>query len=99
MDELPSVSRHLAQYSPDALIVVDTRGIAVYANTPTRLLFGYAPEELVGQPMEVLVPERFRIRHGAHLSGYLRDPTNREMGVRMENLFGPVSYTHLTLPT
>ena len=88
MDELPSVFRHLAQYSPDALIVVDTRGIVVYANTPTRLLFGYAPEELVGQPMEVLVPERFRIRHGAHLSGYLRDPTNREMGVRMANLFG-----------
>jgi two-component system, sensor histidine kinase len=88
MDDLPSISRHLAQYSPDALIVVDTRGTVVYANATTRLLFGYAPEELVGQPMEVLVPERFRIRHGAYLSGYFRDPTNREMGVRMANLFG-----------
>ena len=60
----------------------------MHANATTRLLFGYAPEELVGQPMEVLVPERFRIRHGAHLSGYFRDPTNREMGARMADLFG-----------
>ena len=88
MDELLSISRHLAQYSPDAFIVVDTRGIVMYANASTRLLFGYVPEELVGQPMEVLVPERFRIRHGAHLSAYIRDPTNREMGARMANLFG-----------
>jgi len=88
MDELPSISRHLAEYSPDALIVVDTRGTVVYANSTTRLLFGYSPEGLIGQPMELLVPERFRIRHGAHLSGYFRDPTNREMGVRMMDLFG-----------
>jgi len=88
MDELPSISRHLAEYSPDALIVVDTRGTVVYANAITRLLFGYATEELIGQPVELLVPERFRIRHGAHLAGYFRDPTNREMGVRMADLFG-----------
>jgi len=88
MDEPPAFSRHLAQSSPDALIVVDTRGTVVYANATTRLLFGYAPEDLVGQPMERLVPERFRIRHGAHLSGYFRDPTNRDMGVRMAGLFG-----------
>lgn len=88
MDEHPSISRHLTQYSPDALIVVDIRGIVVYANATTRLLFDYAPEELVGKPMELLVPERFRIRHGAYLSGYFRDPTNREMSVRMADLFG-----------
>jgi PAS domain S-box-containing protein len=88
MDEPPAFSRHLARYSPDALIVVDARGTVVYANATMRLLFGYAPEDLVGQPMERLVPERFRIRHGAHLSGYFRDPTNRDMGVRMADLFG-----------
>ncbi len=88
MDELPFISRHLAQYSPDALVVVDTRGTVVFANAVTRMLFGYEPEDLIGQPLELLVPERFRIRHGAHLSAYVRDPTNREMGARMADLFG-----------
>ena len=59
----------------------------VFANATTRALFGYTPEQLVGQPLEMLVPERFRIRHGAHVLGYLRDPTNREMGARMADLF------------
>ena len=88
MDELPSIFRHVTEYSPDALIVADTRGTVVYANAITRQMFGYAAEELIGQPVELLVPERFRIRHGAHLAGYFRDPTNREMGVRMGDLFG-----------
>lgn len=88
MDDIPPIVRHLAQYSPDAFIVVDVRGAIVYANATTRLLFGYVPEELVGQSMDVLVPERYRIRHGAHLSAYFRDPTNREMGLRMADLFG-----------
>jgi two-component system, sensor histidine kinase len=88
MDELGSISRHLLQFSPDALVVVDSRGMVVYANSTTGVLFGYAPEELVGQPIELLVPERFRIRHGAHLASYFRDPTNREMGVRVADWFG-----------
>jgi len=87
MDELGSISRHLLQFSPDALIVVDTHGIVLFANATTGALFGYAPEQVVGQSVELLVPERFRIRHGAHLFGYLRDPTSREMGARIVDLF------------
>jgi two-component system, sensor histidine kinase len=87
MDELVSLSRHLVQFSPDALVAVDTRGTIQFANATAGTLFGYAPEQLVGQPVELLVPERFRIRHGAHLSAYFRDPTNREMGARISELF------------
>ena len=87
MDELGSISQHLLQFSPDALIVVDAGGIILFANATTSALFGYTSEQLVGQPMELLVPERFRIRHGAHVAAYLRDPTNREMGARLVDLF------------
>jgi two-component system, sensor histidine kinase len=87
MDESGSLSQHLLQFSPDALIVIDTRGVMIFANATAGTLFGYTPEQLLGQSLELLVPERFRIRHGAHVSSYARDPTNREMGARLADLY------------
>ncbi len=87
MDDLRSITGHLLQFSPDALIVIDSRGIVRFANATMGALFGYTPEQVVGQSVEILVPERFRIRHGAHVLGYLRDPTSREMGARIADLF------------
>jgi PAS domain S-box-containing protein len=87
MEHIASISQHLLQFSPDALIVVDVDGNILFANATTRTLFGYTREQLYGQSIEMLVPERYRLRHGAHMSGYLRDPTNREMGARIIDLF------------
>lgn len=87
MNELASISQHLLQFSPDALIVVDSRGVIRFANETVTALFGYRSDELIGKKMEVLVPERFRIRHGAHMAVFGRDPTNREMGARLNDLF------------
>lgn len=87
MEHIASIAQHLLQFSPDALIVVDAKGIILFANATTRGLFGYTRDQLVGQPIEMLVPDRYRLRHGAHMSGYLRDPTNREMGARIIDLF------------
>jgi PAS domain S-box-containing protein len=87
MEQIASIAQHLLQFSPDALIVVDSRGIMLFANATTRGLFGYTREQLVGKPIDMLVPQRYRLRHGAHISGYLRDPTNREMGARIIDLF------------
>jgi two-component system, sensor histidine kinase len=87
MDKIAAISQQLLQFSPDALIVVDFQGIILFANATSRALFGYSREQLVGQPIDMLVPERFRIRHGAHVGGYLRDPTAREMGARIIDLF------------
>jgi two-component system, sensor histidine kinase len=87
MDKIASISQQLLQFSPDALIVVDLQGVILFANATSRDLFGYSREQLVGQSIEMLVPERFRFRHGAHLAGYLRDPTAREMGARIIDLF------------
>lgn len=87
MPDSGPIAQRLLQFCPDGLIVVDQSGVILYANETCSKLFGYARSELIGQPMERLVPERFHIRHGAHVSNYLRDPTNREMGVRMSDLF------------
>ena len=87
MDKIASISQQLLQFSPDALIVVDFQGVILFANATSRGLFGYSREQLVGQSIEILVPERFRLRHGAHLASYLRDPTAREMGARIIDLF------------
>jgi two-component system, sensor histidine kinase len=87
MDKIASISQQLLQFSPDALIVVDFKGIILFANATSQALFGYSREQLVGQSIDMLVPERFRFRHGAHMAGYLQDPTAREMGARITDLF------------
>ncbi len=87
MDKIASISQQLLQFSPDALIVVDFQGVILFANATSRSLFGYSREQFVGQSIEMLVPERFRLRHGAHVAGYLRDPRAREMGARIIDLF------------
>jgi len=87
VDKIASISQQLLQFSPDALIVVDVNGTILFANATSRSLFGYTREQLVGQSIEMLVPDRFRFRHGAHMAGFLRDPAAREMGARLTDLF------------
>jgi PAS domain S-box-containing protein len=87
MPDSASLAQLLLQFSPDALLAVDARGIIQYANETASSLFGYPRAELVGKPIEQLVPERFHIRHGAHVAQYLKHPSNREMGARISDLF------------
>jgi two-component system, sensor histidine kinase len=87
MDELSEITQHLLRFSPDAMLVVDDRGRICYANETVTQMFGYPPESLSGRPIDVLVPERLRGRHGKHIAGYMRDPNNREMGARIADLF------------
>jgi PAS domain S-box-containing protein len=87
MDKIASIAEHLLQFSPDALIVVDVNGLILFANATSRELFGYSREQLMGESISMLVPGRYRLRHGAHVSGFFRDPTNREMGARIIDLF------------
>lgn len=87
MDELQQITQHLLRFSPDALIVVDGDGRIRFANDTVTELFGHSPQQLLGQPLDTLIPERLRSRHGTHLSGYLRAPGSREMGARITDLF------------
>ncbi len=79
--------RQLLDAAPDAMIVVDRDGTLAFANLQTERLFGYTPDELLGRPLDVLIPKRFHGGHGAHMERFFLRPTTRSMGSGLE-LFG-----------
>ncbi|WP_372791225.1 EAL domain-containing protein [Paraconexibacter sp.] len=76
--------RDLLEAAPDAMVIVGQDGRIVLANTQTLRLFGYSRVDLVGQPVEVLIPERLRDGHAAHRDAYGSDPHSRPMGAGLE---------------
>jgi two-component system cell cycle sensor histidine kinase/response regulator CckA len=74
----------LLEASPDAFLAADEAGRIVLANAQAEHLFGYRRDELVGQPIDILVPERYREGHGRHRAGYAESPRPREMGSGLE---------------
>ncbi|MFP5248891.1 MAG: PAS domain S-box protein, partial [Acidobacteriota bacterium] len=77
----------LFDFSPDAILIADSRGIIRDANPRTGEMFLYSPEELIGHPVEMLVPQRFRGAHPRHRENYHAHPRARQMGAAL-NLFG-----------
>jgi protein-histidine pros-kinase len=76
--------RGLLESAPDAIVIVNEAGEIVLINAQTERLFGYSRGQLVGAPLERLVPERYRGAHVRHRTGYLADPRTRPMGVDLE---------------
>ncbi|MGZ7032828.1 MAG: PAS domain S-box protein, partial [Thermoanaerobaculia bacterium] len=79
--------RGLLESAPDAMVIVDSLGNIVIVNSQTERLFGYPRAELIGKPVETLVPVRDRPRHWAHRKGFFEDPRARSMGTGLE-LYG-----------
>ncbi len=80
--------RGLLESAPDAMVIVGRNGRMVLINAQMEKLFGYRREELLGQPIEMLVPERYRQKHPGYRTGYLAAPTVRAMGGSASALFG-----------
>jgi PAS domain S-box-containing protein len=76
--------RSLLEAAPDAMVIVDQAGRMVLVNGQVESLFGYPRQELLGQPVEMLVPDRFRRQHGGHRLGYAAEPRVRAMGAGLE---------------
>jgi PAS domain S-box-containing protein len=82
--------RHVERYeslveaSPDALLVVDRTGVIVQVNRRTEDMLGYAPDELIGQKIEALIPQRLANAHRMHRAAYMGGPVARPMGTDLE---------------
>ncbi len=76
--------RAVFEASPDGLVIVDSRGVIRDVNSQVEALFGWAREELLGETVEMLVPEGLRAGHRQHRERYGRSPHARPMGVGLE---------------
>jgi diguanylate cyclase (GGDEF)-like protein/PAS domain S-box-containing protein len=85
--DIEALFEKLFSSSPDAIVVVDERGRIVEANPQVESLFGFACDELLGSPIETLIPDRFRSVHPSYRSAYNDRPMMRPMGSGLE-LFG-----------
>jgi len=85
--ELQTIFEKLFEASPDATVVTDAEGRITSINSQVERLFGYSRQEIIGQNVEILVPERFRQAHPGHRDAYKAHVSVRPMGAGLE-LFG-----------
>jgi PAS domain S-box-containing protein len=77
----------LLESAPDGMVIVNADGKIVVINSQTEILFGYSRQELIGQPVELLIPARLEHLHTKHRASFLAEPHVRPMGAGLE-LFG-----------
>ncbi|HXH20168.1 MAG TPA: PAS domain S-box protein [Chitinophagales bacterium] len=77
----------LIKAAAEGIILVDSRGRIMMLNPRCEKMFRYREKELVGKPVEILIPDRFKTKHRYHRQKYIKKPRTRPMGIGMD-LFG-----------
>lgn len=83
-DVSAGVLEALIEAMPDAIVVVDQTSTIMLVNVRTERLFGYTRDELLGEPVDILVPARLRSAHQGHRASYFRAASVRPMGSGMD---------------
>jgi PAS domain S-box-containing protein len=78
---LERMFQRMVEAAPCGMVMVDARGRIVLVNPHAELMFGYARTELIGNALEMLLPERFQATHGSHRGAFAVAPSIRQMGV------------------
>lgn len=73
--------RLVVESAPNAMILINQEGMITLVNKQTEVLFGYARSELIGEKLEILLPERFSLHHSTHRNTFFKKPQTRSMGV------------------
>ena len=70
----------LFENATEGIILTDNSGNIVLVNPAAEKMFGYKSEELIGNPIEILIPEKFKSHHHELRAGFYKQPSNRSMG-------------------
>jgi protein-histidine pros-kinase len=84
MDVTNELAKQLLDAAPDPTVIVDQDGTVVFANARVAEVLGYTNEELIGEPVEILLPERARAAHPGHRNSFFANPNARPMGDALE---------------
>lgn len=84
LSESEKMLRSIFEHAPDSMIVVSAQGKIERVNSQVERMFGYAPDELIGRDLGVLMPARFRKIHGEHQKSFMKTPHIRQMGSDLE---------------
>lgn len=80
----PALLHRFLDTAAEAIAIVDSRGRIVFFNRRASFLFGWLSEEVIGEPIEVLLPDELKSRHEAHRAGYMAEPYTRPMGANLD---------------
>ena len=80
----PELAQSALDAAPDAMLIIDAGGTVLFANRQVSALFGYDHDAIIGQPIEALMPQRFRSRHVGHRMDYVAAAHVRPMGVGLD---------------
>lgn len=81
MNDIDNLYKLLFENIKEGIVIVNPQGEIVRVNQQLERIFGYGKEELIGQKLDVLIPEKVRPRHKGHHKGFMENPTTRTMGI------------------